>query len=53
MGGQLLRANGMSDLADVHPALVVQPQQRVLTSDKADITALPRTRRIKAVIIGV
>ncbi|MGC1512350.1 MAG: hypothetical protein WA797_05490 [Acidimicrobiales bacterium] len=51
--GKLLRANGTSDLADAHVALLVQPQERVLTSDEADIKALLRTRRVKAVIIRV
>jgi PIN domain nuclease of toxin-antitoxin system len=51
--GELLRANGTSDLADAHVALLVQPQERVLTSDQADIKALLRTRRIKAIIVSV
>ena len=51
--GELLRANGTSDLADAHVALLVQSQERVLTSDEADIKALLRTRRVKAVIVRV
>ncbi len=51
--GELLRANGTSDLADAHVALLVQPQARVLTSDEADIKALLRTRQVKAVIVRV
>ncbi|MBI1845326.1 MAG: hypothetical protein HYR89_12080 [Actinobacteria bacterium] len=51
--GELLRANGSSDLADAHVVLLVQPQDRVLTSDEADIQALLRTRRVKAVVIRV
>ena len=51
--GELLRANGTSDLADAHVALLVQPQERVLTSDEADIKALLRTRRVKAIIVAV
>lgn len=51
--GELLRANGTSDLADAHVALLVHPQERVLTSDEADIKALLRTRRVKAVIVRV
>ncbi len=51
--GELLRANGTSDPADAHVALLVQPQERVLTSDGADIKALLRTRRVKAVIVRV
>lgn len=51
--GELLRANGTSDLADAHLALLVQPQDRVLTSDEDDINALLRTRRVKAVTVRV
>ncbi len=51
--GELLRANGTSDLADAHVALLVQPRGRVLTSDEDDINALLRTRRVKAVTVRV
>ena len=51
--GELLRANGTSDLTDAHVALLVQPRERVLTSDEADIRALLRTRRVKAAIVQV
>jgi PIN domain nuclease of toxin-antitoxin system len=51
--GELLRANDTSDLADAHVALLVQPQEQVLTSDAADIRALLRTRRVRAVVIRV
>jgi hypothetical protein len=51
--GELLRANGTSDLVDAHVALLVQPQGSVLTSDEADIRALLRTRRVKAVVVRV
>ncbi len=51
--GELLRANGSSDIADAHVSLLVQPQEQVLTSDEADIKALLRTRRVKAVIVRV
>ena len=51
--GELLRANGTSDLADAHVALLVQPQDRVLTGDEDDIKALLRTRRVKAVTVPV
>lgn len=51
--GELLRANSTNDLADAHLALVVQPNDRVLTSDEDDINALLRTRRVKAVIVRV
>lgn len=51
--GELLRANGTSDLADAHLSLLVQPQDRVLSGDVDDIKALLRTRRVKAVIVRV
>ncbi len=51
--GELLAANGTSDLADAHVALLVQPQDHVLTSDEDDIKALPRTRRVRAVTVRV
>ena len=51
--GELLRANGTSDLADAHVALLVQPGGRVLTSDQDDIEALLRTRQVEANLIGV
>jgi hypothetical protein len=51
--GELLRANGTSDLADAHVALLVQPQGSVLTSDEAGLRTLLRTRRVKAVIVRV
>jgi hypothetical protein len=51
--GELLRANGSSDLVDAHVALLVQPQGRVLTSDEPDIKALLRTRRVTATVIRV
>lgn len=51
--GELLQANGTSDLADAHLSLLVQPQDRVLTSDEADIKGLLRTRRVTAVVVRV
>lgn len=51
--GELLRANRTSDLADAHVALLVQPRDRVLTSDEDDIKTLLRTRRVKAVTVRV
>lgn len=51
--GELLRANGTSDLADAHLALLVHSQDPVLTSDEDDLKALLRTRRVKAVIVRV
>ena len=51
--GELLAANGTNDLVDAHVALLVEPDGSVLTSDEADIKALLRTRRLKAVIVRV
>jgi hypothetical protein len=51
--GELLRANGTSDVADAHVALLVHAQGRVLTSDEPDIQALLRTRRIEATVVRV
>lgn len=51
--GELLRANGTSDLVDAHVALLAQPDGHILTSDEADIEALLRTRRIEAVLVRV
>ncbi|HRE03740.1 MAG TPA: hypothetical protein PLV68_20765 [Ilumatobacteraceae bacterium] len=49
--GELLRANGTTDLADAHLALLVQPQARVLTSDPSDLAALLATRKVRASLI--
>lgn len=51
--GELLGANATSDLVDAHVALLAQPDGRVLTSDDADIRALLRSRRVKAVVVHV
>jgi hypothetical protein len=51
--GGLLRENRTDDLVDAHVALLVQPQDQVLTSDEPDIKALLRTRRVKAAIIRI
>jgi len=51
--GELLGANGTSDLVDAHVALLVEPAGTVLTSDEPDIRALLRTRRVKARVIRV
>jgi len=51
--GELLRQNRTRDLVDAHVALLVQREDRVLTSDEHDIKALLRTRRVKASIIRV
>jgi alkylated DNA nucleotide flippase Atl1 len=49
--GELLRANGTTDLVDAHIALLVQAEGTVVTSDEADIAALLQTRKVKAVIV--
>lgn len=51
--GELLGQNASDDLVDAHVALLVQPNDEVLTSDEPDIRTLLRTRRIKARIIRV
>lgn len=51
--GELLGQNRTDELVDAHVALLVQRQDRVLTSDEADIKALLRTRGAKASIIRV
>lgn len=51
--GELLAANRTSDVTDAHVALLVQPDDMVLTSDEPDIRALLRTRRIKARLVRV
>ena len=51
--GELLTASRTSDLVDAHVALLIQPQDDVLTSDGADIKALLATRRVKATLVSV
>lgn len=51
--GGLLRQNHTHDLVDAHVALLVLPEDRVLTSDEPDIDALLLTRRVKATLIAV
>ena len=51
--GALLAASRTSDLVDAHVALLIQPQDDVLTSDGADIKALLATRRVKATLVSV
>src|SRR5437016_5706991 len=51
--GELLKQNRTDDLVDAHVALLVQPDDQILTSDEPDIKALLRTRRVKAKIIRV
>ena len=51
--GELLRDNRTDDLVDAHVAILVQPADRILTSDEPDIKALLYTRKVKATIIRV
>ena len=51
--GELLGANKTGDIVDAHVALLVEPGDRVLTSDEPDIKALLRTRRVRATIVRV
>lgn len=51
--GELLRQNRSDDLVDTHVALLVQPNDQVLTSDEPDIKALLRTRKVRARIVPV
>jgi hypothetical protein len=51
--GELLGVNRTTDIADAHLSLLVQNQDRILTSDDDDIQALLRTRRVSAVIVHV
>ena len=51
--GELLGQNRSDDLVDAHVALLVQPDDQVLTSDEADLKALLRTRRVRARVIRV
>jgi len=51
--GELLGANGTSDLVDAHVALLVQPGGRILTTDEPDIKALLQSRRVEATVIRV
>ncbi len=51
--GELLRQNRSDDLVDAHVALLVQPNDQVLTSDEPDIKALLRTRKVRARIVPV
>ena len=51
--GELLRTNRTTDLADAHVSLLVNSEDRILTSDEDDIKALLQTRRVKAVVVQV
>jgi len=51
--GELLGSNSTTDLVDAHVALLVQPEDQILTSDEADIQSLLRKRRSKAMVVRV
>ncbi len=51
--GELLRQNRSDDLVDAHVALLVQPDDQVITSDEPDLKALLRTRNVRARIVCV
>ena len=51
--GELLRRNRSDDLVDAHVALLVQPDDQVITSDEPDVKALLRTRNVRARIVCV
>lgn len=51
--GELLRANGTTDLVGAHVSLLVQADGTIATSDDADIGALLRTRKVTAIIAHV
>ncbi len=51
--GELLRQNRSDDLVDAHVALLVQPDDQVITSDEPDLKALLRTRNVRARIVRV
>ncbi len=51
--GDLLRRNRSDDLVDAHVALLVQPDDQVITSDEPDLKALLRTRNVRARIVRV
>jgi hypothetical protein len=51
--GELLGNSRTTDLVDAHVALLVQPDDQILTSDEADIKSLLRRRRVKAMVIPV
>ncbi len=51
--GDLLAANGTSDVVDAHVALLVEGGGRILTADEDDIKALLRSRRVSAAVLRV
>ena len=51
--GELLRQNRSDDPVDAHVALLVQPDDQVITSDEPDVKALLRTRNVRARIVCV
>lgn len=51
--GELLRQNRSDDPVDAHVALLVQPDDEVLTSDEPDLKALLRSRKVRARVVRV
>ena len=51
--GELLRQNRSDDLVDAHVALLVHPDDQVITSDEPDLKALLCTRNVRARIVCV
>ena len=53
LAGELLAANKSGDVVDALVALLVGPNDQVLTSDPDDIASLLRTRKVAAGVISV
>ena len=51
--GELLRQNRSDDPVDAHVALLVHPDDQVITSDEPDLKALLCTRNVRARIVCV
>ena len=49
--GELLAASRTSDVADAHLALLVEQDDRILTSDPGDMKLLLGARRIRATVV--
>ena len=49
--GELLAASRTNDVADAHVALIVEEDDRVLTSDPEDLTRLLATRGVEATVV--
>lgn len=49
--GELLRKSRTNDVVDGHVALLAEPGGQLLTSDDKDLSALLRTRRVRATVL--